>query len=234
MSTWKAPSWPVFGVSVALAIERGGALPTSVRRQPFISAAGRLGTLMLTTTGMLGQVGEQRLDHEGGDVGCALPLLVAEHLLHGLALDPPGVDRLAHGDPADAAVAGGQAGPDGAGVVDAAADIGARVDPRHHEIDVAEGAEAGEHRAQRRRAGDGPRLVDAVDVGSVHLGLHEPDRPDGRAVAGVLLVGRRDHHVAEGPHRPGQDVEADRVDAVVVGDQNSHPLTLSAGSVDAG
>ena len=102
-------------------------------------------------------------------------------------------------------------------MVDGAADIGSRVDAGDDEIDVAEHAEAPKHGAQRRRRTDRPRLVDSLDVLLADIGLHVVERAQRSAVAGVLGVGGGDHHLTEGPHRPGQHMEADRVDTVVVG-----------------
>ena len=45
---------------------------------------------------------------------------------------------------------------------------------------------------------------------------------EGSAGSGELAIGRRDHHLAERLHGPGEDVQADRVDAVVVGQENAH------------
>ena len=147
-------------------------------------------------------------------------LLVDDHLVPRLALDRAHRDRLADRDAGDVADAAGQRRPDRARVVHGTADVGARVDPRHDEVErAAERSEAGEHHAQRRRAAERPGLVDALDVAPASLGMSEVQRPDGAARPGVLAVGSDDHHVAVRAHRPGEDVQPDRVDAVVVGQQ---------------
>ena len=142
--TSKASSCPTFGVSAAEANVRGGSSATSVRRQPAISSSGRLGTLTLITTGSVRQVGEHRLRHPGAHLGGAVPALVREHLVPALALHAEVGDRLAHRQAGDAAVAGREGRPHGAGVVDRPPRVGARVDPGDDEV---EGAR------QRHRAG---------------------------------------------------------------------------------
>ena len=62
------------------------------------------------------------------------------------------------------------------------ADVGARVDTGDHEIEArAERPQPGEHDAQRRRSGDGPRLVDAVDRRVMDFRLQEVERPEAGA-----------------------------------------------------
>ena len=53
--TRNASVWPGLGSRWAVAIERGGSMPTSVRFQPLIPASSRPGTLMLSTTGLSGR-----------------------------------------------------------------------------------------------------------------------------------------------------------------------------------
>ena len=55
------------------------------------------------------------------------------------------------------------------------------------------------------------------DVGLVDLGMDGVEGAQGSTGTGVLGVGRNDHDLAMGPHGPGQHVEPDRVDSVVVG-----------------
>jgi hypothetical protein len=52
-------------------------------------------------------------------------------------------------------------------------------------------------------------------------------RAEGGTGAGELAIGSRDHHVAERLHGPGEDVQADRIDAVVVGQENAHGTIIS-------
>ena len=143
---------------------------------------------------------------------------------------PNPVDRLADGDAADAAVAGGQRGPDRARVVDRPADVGARVDAGDDEVDRSEHAEAGEHHAQRRRPVDRPRLLDAVDVGAAHLAAAAgaarrapPTAPE------YSLSGATTTTSPSAAHRPGEDVQPDGVDPVVVG---HHAVGASSTSAD--
>jgi len=56
----------------------------------------------------------------------------------------------------------------------------------------------------------------------MHLGLDQMERTERRAGPRELAVWRRDHHVTEREHRPGQHVQTDRVDAVVIGEEDSH------------
>ena len=96
--------------------------------------------------------------------------------------------------------------------------------PDYHQVDRAEHAEAGEHRAQRRRPVDGPRLVDAVERRAARLGMDQVQRPEGGAGAGVLAVRRHHHDVAVAAHRAGEHVQSDGRDAVVVGHHDAHGL----------
>ena len=112
------------------------------------------------------------------------------------------------------------AAPDGAGVVDRPTDVGSRIDAGHDEIDRAEHAEAGEHRAQRRRPVDAPRLLDAFDRRHPRLGLDEVQGADPGPGTGVLDLRSDDDDLAVAAHRAGEDVQAGRGDAVVVGDQD--------------
>ena len=61
----------------------------------------------------------------------------------------------------------------------------------------------------------------AVDRGRAHLGVDHVQRAERGAGAGVLAVRGGDDDVAVGLHRPGQHVQADGVDAVVVGQQQA-------------
>ena len=76
-----------------------------------------------------------------------------------------------------------------------------------------------------------PGQLDAVD-----LRLDQVDRADGRAGSRVLPVRRRHHHVVVVGQPLGQPVEADGVDAVVVGHEDPHPCVLvrvgQAGAVE--
>ena len=71
--------------------------------------------------------------------------------------------------------------------------------------------------------GDRPRLGHALDVDPPHLGPDEVERAERGAGARVLAVGGGDHHVAELDEPAGQHVEADGVDAVVVGHRGCAP-----------
>ena len=133
----------------------------------------------------------------------------------------------ASADARDAADAGGHRRADGPRVIHGTTHVGAGVDARDHQVErVAQRPEPGEHHAQRRRTRDRPGLVDPLDVGSMHLGLDHVQRTEGSGRAAVLVVGCTDDHVTEGNHRPGEDVEPHRIDAVVVRHQDAHPGTL--------
>ena len=154
-------------------------------------------------------------------------MLIGDHLVPALALDAEPSDGLADGDATDVAVAGRQRGTDGARVVDGPADVGAGVDAGDHEVDRTEGTEPGEHDAEGRRAVDRPGLVDAIDPDAPHLRLHEVQGPERGSGTGVLRVGCGDDDVAVLAHRPGEQVEPDGVDTVVVRqEQAGHVVTL--------
>ena len=92
---------------------------------------------------------------------------------------------------------------------------------------MVEQVQAPEHYAQRRRPRHRPHLVQAVYAGAVDLGLDQVQGPEGCAVARVLLVGRHHDDLADLGHGPGQHVQPDGVDAVIVGDKNAHQPTLA-------
>ena len=71
-----------------------------------------------------------------------------------------------------------------------------------------------------------PSIVDPA-----HLGLDEVQRAERGAGPGVLAVGRDDDDVAVAAHRPGEDVQADGVDPVVVGHQQAWHVRQSASRV---
>ena len=100
--------------------------------------------------------------------------------------------------------------------------------PEDDEVDVAESAETPEHGAQSGRCGDRPRFVDTLDPGAMYFGLHVPDGADRGTVARVFGVGCGDDHIAEEPHSPGEHMQPDRINTVVVCNQNAHRTTLSA------
>ncbi len=113
-------------------------------------------------------------------------------------------------------------------------DVGAGVDAGHDQIErTAERTEPSEEDAQGRRAADLPDRVGRTvgDLGASYLGLDEVERAEGSTGARVLLI-RCGHHdlvaAIEFADRSGQHVQADRVDAVVVRHQDSHPAILAA------
>jgi len=106
-------------------------------------------------------------------------------------------------------------------------DVGAGVDARHDQVERAEQPQSGEQHAQRRRAVERPRFGHTVDLGAVHLGLQQVQRTHCSTGTGELTVGGQHHHIAVLGHRPGQYVQAHRVDAVVVGHQDSHATVLA-------
>lgn len=59
------------------------------------------------------------------------------------------------------------------------------------------------------------------------LGLHQVQCAESGSSAGELSIGSCDDHVAEGTHGAGQDVKSDGVDAVVVGEQDSHETIVA-------
>ena len=220
ISTENAPSRPSIGCSRPDATVRGGSRATSVWRQPTISSNGTFGTLTLTTNGSPAGASSSDGDDDRADAGRGVPVLVGDHLVPALALDAVAGDGLADGDAARAAVARRQRGADRARVVDRPPDVGARVDAGHDEVDGSEHAEAGEHHAQAGRAVHGPRLRRCRRRRPADLRLQQVQGTERGAGAGVLGVRRDDDDVAERHHRPGQHVEADGVDAVVVRDQD--------------
>ena len=105
--------------------------------------------------------------------------------------------------------------------------VGSRVDPRHDEIEWRpKRTEAREHHAQCRWPGNRPGLIDALDRAAVHLGLDEVQRTQRCASTRELAVGGSHHHLTVLTHRSGQYVQANGVDAVVVGEKNSHGIIL--------
>ena len=173
---------------------------------------GLLGTLRLRTDGWA-----------GGSAMIAPTATAAISAALSLALDPPACDGLADGNACEASVACGQRSADGARVVDGAADIATGVDPGDDQVErVAEEAEAGVDDAQPRWSAHRPGQVDAVDPGVMDLGADQVQGAERGTGAGVLLIGCHDRDVPVFAHRPGKDVQAYRVDAVVVGDQYPH------------
>ena len=222
ISTEKAPSRPSIGCSRPLATVRGGSIATSVWRHPAISSNPTLGTLTLTTTGSAGRSASTAATTSAPTRAAVVPALVGDHLVPALALDAVLGDRLAHGDAAGAAVAGGQRGADRARVVDRPPDVGARVDAGDDEVDRTEHAEAGEHHAQPGRPVHRPRLGDALDVGAADLRLQQvqgarapPSAPE------YSLSGATTTTSPSGTRARARTWRPDGVDPVVVGDQQA-------------
>ena len=80
-------------------------------------------------------------------------------------------------------------------------------------------------RANITHSPGGPLTAHASSMPSTSTGrtsgLHEVQRAERGAGAGVLAVGRDDDDVAVVAHRPGEHVEADGVDPVVVRHQQA-------------
>ena len=172
--------------------------------------------------------GQQDGGHPGPHLGGGVPLLVLDHGVPTLALHAEPGHGLAHGQPGQVAVAGGEGGTHGAGVVDRPAGVGPGVDAGHHQVEpVAERSQPGEGDAQRRWARHRPGGGHPGHLGPADLGPDQVQGSQRRTRTRVLPVRRRHHHVAQLGEAAGEDVEADGVDAVVVGDQDAHGSFLA-------
>ena len=181
---------------------------------------------MFTTTGATGRRHE-RGHHGVGGRRRGGPPLVGQHVVPSLAFDATVGYRLAHGDTAHAARPSRQGGADRTRVVDGPAHVGAGVDSRHDQVEGRpERPQAGEHDTHRRGAGDRPRLADTVHWGAVDLGLEEVKGTERGARSRVLRIRGRDHDLAPRRQRPSEDVKAERIDAVVIGHENAHPIII--------
>ena len=61
----------------------------------------------------------------------------------------------------------------------------------------------------------------------MHFWLNAVQGPEGRTGPRIFVIGRHHGDRSVLGHGPGQHVEALRIDAVVVGDQDSHGAVLS-------
>ena len=108
-------------------------------------------------------------------------------------------------------------------MVHRAADVHAGVDAGHYEVErVTEQAEPAVHDTQPRRAAHRPGARNPIHVGVVDLGAHQVEGPQRGAGPRVLGVGGHHGDIPHVDQGPGQMVEAVRVDAVVIGDQDAH------------
>jgi hypothetical protein len=59
-------------------------------------------------------------------------------------------------------------------------------------------------------------------MGALNLGLNQMKRTEGGTGARKLSIRCNDDHVAEPAHCSSEHMEPDRIDAVIVGQKNSH------------
>jgi len=59
-------------------------------------------------------------------------------------------------------------------------------------------------------------------MSSLNLGLNEMECAKRGTCAGELSIRSDDDHITESAHCSGENVEPDRIDAVVIGQKNSH------------
>ena len=155
----------------------------------------------------------------------ALVVLPIALQLIGLTLDAEISHGLADGNPADASVAAGQGRSDGARVIHRTADVGTRIDAADDQVGHwSERPHSGEHHTEGRRPGHRPRLIESLQSAAFAFRSHLPDGTDRGPSSAVLAVGSHDGDLAEGLHCGREHVEADGIDAVVVGEKNAHDV----------